>query len=137
MTNLNISNLSNMATDELLKLKAAIEEELQRRSYQQVDELVVYQHDCHGSAGYHLNKYKHWSKLIKAIDQSKTNGFAFVGDFLPVDRQAKVRAGSVVVEACGDKICAYRITKEGKKLIAEGRTKEMVILIDKVAAALQ
>lgn len=79
---------------------------------------------------------KHWAKLVSAVDKKQTSGYAFSGEFLSVDRQSKIPAGSIVVEVCGNTIKAYRITPHGKEKLAEARTNAMVELIDKVAAAL-
>jgi hypothetical protein len=130
-----MKELQTMAMEELLMLKAAIEKELQRRAAE--DELVIYQHDCCNSSSYHLHKYKHWAKVVRAVDTTKINGFAFIGDFLPMDKQSRVAAGAIVVEVCGDTIKAYRVAKEGKEKIAESKTNRMVEFIEKVAAVLK
>ena len=135
MKELVLEKLNELSTDDLLKIKAAINEELQRRAAE--DEFVIYQHDCFDCASYHLHKYKHWAKVVRAVDTKKTDGYAFIGDFLSVQKQHKVPNGSVVVEVCGSNVKAYRITKEKKEKIAESTTNKLVEFIEKVAAALK
>ena len=83
--------------------------------------LVVYKHDCHGSSNYHFNKYKHWCKRVARVDRSRTDGYAFIGDFLKSKTENMIPEGSIVVEVCGRNYYAYRITDEFEKdLIAQG-----------------
>lgn len=39
-----------------------------------------------------------WGRLVTAVDKSKTNGYAFDGDFLPDGKEVDVPLGSVVIE---------------------------------------
>jgi hypothetical protein len=127
MTNL---NLKEMSLNELEALRKAISEEIASR---QKTELVLYTHGCQKSASYHLRKYKHWAKLVTGVDTSKTNGYAFQGDFLKVEAEHKLPVGSIVVEVCDADIFAYRLTPNGKEEIARAKTKSMSALIEKVA----
>ena len=94
---------------------------------------VVYEHECKGSARHHLMKYKHWAKLITSVDTSKTNGFAFDGEFLDVNSEHKIDVGSLVVEACGDTITLFRIDEDGKAELAVAQKNKMSGLIEKAA----
>lgn len=76
---------------------------------------VVYQHNCYGSANYHFSKYKHWSKLITDIDTSKSNGYAFIGDFLKVESKHQVPVGSLIVECCSNSLYLYKVIDDEKK----------------------
>jgi len=75
--------------------------------------------------------------VVKSVDTTQTNGYAFQGDFLGVRREHKLPVDSVVVEVCGEEVRAYRMTQEGKKLIAECRRNEMSALIGAVADAIK
>lgn len=57
-----------MELEELNQIKYIISEELKKR---EVTKKVVYTHNCYGSSEYHFRKYKHWTKIIKQIDDSK------------------------------------------------------------------
>lgn len=126
-------NLKDMSVNELHKLKAEIQEEIKRRSE---SNLVLYTHNCKGSAKYHINKYKHWAKIVQAVDTTKTNGYAFIGPFLEVDREHKIPEGSIVVEVCDNEITAYRILAEEKEFLDSAKTNSMNSLIENLAAVI-
>ena len=94
---------------------------------------MVYTHRCKNSAKYHHGKYKHWAKLVYAVDTSKTNGYAFDGDFLVVTAEHKVPVGSVIVEVCDKEIDCYIMEASGKRNVASGRTDSMSGFIDTVS----
>jgi hypothetical protein len=98
---------------------------------------VVYEHECKGSARHHLMKYKHWAKLITSVDTSKTNGFAFDGEFLDVNSEHKIDVGSLVVEACGDMITLFRIEEDGKLELTKYQKNKMSALIERAAKELE
>jgi hypothetical protein len=125
-----MENLKNMSIEELESLKKAIVAELHSR--EEKPELVLYTHACKGSSTYHLNKYKHWAKLVKSVDVTKTNGYAFAGEFLNVNAEHKIPAGSIVVEVCDCSITAYIAGKEFEE-IGHANTRSMSSLIEKVA----
>lgn len=85
---------------------------------------VVYQHNCFGSASYHLTKYKHWSKLITDVDVSKSNGYAFIGEFLKVNMKHQVPIGSLIVECCNNSLYLYKVVgdEEKEEIFASGYT---------------
>jgi len=122
-------DLKNMNTEELEKLIEEANKELSRRE----KTLVVYVHDCKNDSDYHLNKYKHWSKRVLSVDTTKTNEHAFRGEFLNVRSEHELPIGTIVVEACGDNIRAYKLTSSGKERFAEAKRKSMSDFIDKVA----
>lgn len=121
--------LKDFSSDELRELQAQIKEELGRRE----TEKVLYTHECKNCAGYHLGKYKHWAKKLSGVDTSKTNGYAFAGEFLDVRSEHKVPAGSIVVEVCGMDFAAYRCTANGKEELARCKTNEMSNSIELLA----
>ena len=125
-------NLANMTNEELLAGIAALEAELKSRQNVETSD-CVYTHDCKGSANYHLGKYKHWAKLVKAIDRSKTNGYAFIGDFLKVQNEHRVPKNSIVVEVCDTTITAYRVTGNNEKAkISSASMKNLSSLISEL-----
>ena len=125
-------NLTNMTNEELLAGIAALEAELKSRQNVETSD-CVYTHDCKGSANYHLGKYKHWAKLVKAIDRSKTNGYAFIGDFLKVQNEHRVPKNSIVVEVCDTTITAYRVTGNNEKAkISSASMKNLSSLISEL-----
>ena len=100
--------------------------------------LVLYTHNCKGASRHHLTKYKHWAKLVTAVDTTKTNGYAFAGDFLRVESEHKVPAGSIIVEVCDRDIAAYRTKADGGfTTIATAKTDSMSSFIEIVADALE
>jgi len=42
-------------------------------------------------------RWKSWAKSIKEVDQSRTNGYAFVGEFLTRGRKAELEVGGLVL----------------------------------------
>ena len=96
---------------------------------------VIYTHDCHGSAKHHMNKYKHWCKLIESVNTNKTNGYAFIGEFLSLNTENLVPVDSIVVEVCGDHYTAYKILGDNdKKEVASGNRNNLVTFIREVAS---
>ena len=122
-------NLKDLSIQELKRLSFEVKEEINSRESQK---LVVYTHGCKNSANYHKRKYKHW-KLVKIVDTTKTNGYAFIGDFLNIDYGHKVKVGSIIVEVCSSTIKAYKTNENGFELIAEATTNSMSEFIDKIS----
>lgn len=125
---------------------AALTEEFHRDAQDLLDEawqsaeeapappkLVVYEHDCHGASTHHLRKYKHWAKVVREVDLSKTDGYAFVGDFLRVEQDHMLPTGSLVVEVCDNRYDAYVVGPEGKDRIADGRRGSLAPFVRAVA----
>lgn len=105
--------IANLSVEELKNLQFEIAEELKKR---EVDApKVIYLHDCASATDYHLGKYRHYAKLLTGVDTSKTNGFAFKGDFIGVSDEHLIPSGSVVVERCDDTVIAYRVTGDRQK----------------------
>jgi len=129
-------DLTKMSESELRALVASAQQELANRTCPCPQSLAVYTHDCAGASKHHKAKYKHWSKLVRGVDTTKTSGYAWIGEFLPTDGQVKVPTDSIVVEVCGDIITAYRITGGGKERIDYANTKWQAKLIDTVAKLL-
>lgn len=67
-------NLKELSLEELENLKKAINEEINKRE----NEKIIYNTDFR-----HENSAcKRWAKELSDIDDTKTNGYAFVGDWL-------------------------------------------------------
>ena len=124
-------NIKEMKLEELKILQSVIADEIKARNS---SALVLYTHGCKNSANYHLNKYKHWAKLVKSVDTTKTNGYAFAGEFLAVTAEHKVPIGSVIVEVCGKDIDGYVMESTGKHHVASGKINSMSSFIDVIAA---
>ena len=64
------------------------------------------------NTNYHHNKYRHWGRIIKTIDETKINGYAFI------------------VECCGDDLKLYKVKgNDDKEIILEGRYNKFVSFI--------
>ena len=60
--------------------------------------------------------------LVTSVDRSKTDGYAFIGDFLKYKTENMIPEGSIVVEVCNTNYYAYRVTDDYfKELIAQGK----------------
>ena len=123
-------NLKDMDLDALKTLQEQIADEIKARCS---NNLVVYTHGCKDSAKYHLGKYKHWAKLVTAVDTTKTNGYAFIGSFLQVTAEHKVPVGSVIVDVCDKDIDCYVMDATGKRKVFSGDVRHMSKFIDDVA----
>ncbi len=124
-------NIKEMELEELKTLQSMIADEIKARNS---SALVLYTHGCKGAASYHLGKYKHWAKLVTSVDTTKTNGYAFAGEFLAVTAEHKVPLGSVIVEVCGKDIDGYVMEATGKHHVASGKVNSMSGFIDEIAA---
>lgn len=123
-------NLKDMDLKQLEELKEKINKEITKRTF---DNLVLYTHDCKSRSKHHLNKYKHWSKLLDAVDTTKTNGYAFKGKWLNINHEHKIPIGSIILEVCDTTIVAYKITEEGKETIDDASIRSMSKFIDNIA----
>ena len=129
-------NIKELTTEEIKKLINLFTAELKSR--EEKPRLVVYTHDCKGASRYHLNKYKHWCKLITGIDHTKADGYALIGRFLKVDGENMVPVGSIVVEVCDKDYTAYRITGDYEgTAIAEATRGSLRGMITTIAEALK
>lgn len=128
-----LEQIKSMSIQELEDLQAQIKEVIKAKKAESQPQLVLYTHDCKNSANYHRNKYKHWAKLVTAVDTAKINGYAFSGDFLKIEYEHKVPVGSIIVEVCNTTITAYEVTAGGKVEIGKAQTKSMSGLIEQLA----
>lgn len=127
-------DIKNMKTKELIELKKEIEQELKTREKNTTKEKVIYKHDCCDCSNYHKNKYKHWIKKIDIIDDTKTNGYAFQGEFLNINNENLVEIDSYVIEVCGHELWLYKVKNDGdqnKEFLEGGTYKNMISFIKK------
>lgn len=126
----NIKDLVNsLNLEELKELKKIIKERMTKEFKN--TKMVIYKHDCFGSSNYHFGK-RHWCKLINDIDDTKTNGYAFNGEFLYANKENLVPINSYVVELCSNNLRLYLINgDEDKTLLAEGEPSMYISFIRK------
>ena len=91
---------------------------------------------------------KGWSKLVTSVDTTKTNGYAFVGDFIPDDTEVELPVGGVIVQKCPegsvkhswDSGHIYTIEENGELCETDGKsyrwTKDFLSLRDQVVKCL-
>ena len=128
--------LKTMSMDDIKQYADLLNAEMDARKALHLK--VGYKHDCHGSAQYHMNKYKHWCKHVTRVDRSKTDGYAFIGEFLNPANEHAIVHGAVVVEVCEKDYSAYRVTGDfEKELIAKGKRGALYNFIAAVDTALK
>lgn len=98
---------------------------------EQKEEKIIYVTDfTRGNSG-----YKRWAKVITSIDNTKTNCYAFVGDWLSKENNTEniLIKNSYIIEFIGRKenqFTIYKATDNNKKdLILEGDTNSLVSFI--------
>lgn len=123
--------LIELSLEELQQLKDQIALEIASR---QQKRYVIFTHPCCDSSTYHHQKYKHWAKLVKAVDVTKNSGYAFSGEFLDVQREHKVPVGSIVVTVCDREATLWHVTADGVIEVCSCKTNAMSKLIDKCAS---
>lgn len=119
--------LNKYSDEELIKLKDEILEELSKRN---TIKNVLYKFDCYDFSDYHIRKYRHWGRIIKSIDETKTNGYAFIGDKIELRKECIVPVDSFIVECCGDDLKIYKVNgDDDKELLLEGRYNRFVSFV--------
>ncbi|MFL0250642.1 hypothetical protein ACJDT4_09440 [Clostridium neuense] len=121
-----IVNFNELTIEELQQLKQEVVEHINAK---RENKQVIYVHDCCYSSNYHRGKYKHFAKLLTSIDDTKTNGFAFNGKFLKVDKENLVEKENYVVEVCNCSIRLYKVEEDSINLILEGNSRQYVSFI--------
>lgn len=107
-----MDSIEAMSMAELYELKAKINQEILNRT----EKKVMYQHDCFGSARYHFANYKHWAKIVTAVDVTKATAYGFIGDFLNVHITNVVPLHSIIVECCGVTYRVYEVMGDYNKM---------------------
>lgn len=120
-------DLTKLSVEELKKLIAEANKELENRT----EEKIIYVTDFkRGNSG-----YKRWAKEITSIDLTKTDCYAFSGNWLKKDNEVEniVSKGCYVLEYIGKKenqLCLYKALDNNKKeLILEGDLKKLASFI--------
>lgn len=121
-------NLKELNDNELINLIINAKEELNRRKRKSK---IIYNTDfTKGNSG-----YKRWAKEITNIDTTKTNGFAFVGNWLNSNNDIEnlVTKGSYILEFIDKKIDQYKLYKalesNEKELILTSNKEEIISFI--------
>ena len=128
-----IENLGPMSTEALTALMAAIQAELARRT-DAAGAKVLWTHPCQEASKHHRQKYTHWAKCVIDVDTTKTNGYAWQGDFLNVEAEHLVPVASFIVWACDDTIYVDQIANDGPVQIGKASRNRQHALITEVAA---
>jgi len=125
-----LSALSDQALETLLE---QVQTEVTRRAMRTLP-LAAWAFRCFGSSKHHLSKYRHWAKEITGINPAKSDGYAFVGRFLPTDRETRLAAGTLIVERCDQDLDVYLMLESGKSAsLAYSSAQAMLSLIDTAA----
>lgn len=122
-------DLKTLNLEQLKDLKDKVQVEISKREGKDAIK-YIYTHDCYDRSTYHQGKYKHYVKTIRSIDDTKSNGYAFIGDFLKVDKENLVVADSYVVECCSGTLKLYLIIgNQEKELVLEGTQRTICAFI--------
>lgn len=120
-------DLTKLSVQELNKLIEDAKTELASRE----DEKIIYLTEFRrGNSG-----YKRWAKEITAVDTTKTDCYAFSGNWLSKEDETEnlVSKGSYVLEYIGRKenqLCLYKALDNNKKeLVLEGDLKKIASFI--------
>ena len=118
--------LKNMKSEELKELLNNIKEELNNRE----SEKIIYNCENKNASNYYLKKYPNWVKILNGIDDSKTNGYAFIGNFLNIREENLIPKDSYVVEMAENTFKLFKATdNDNKELLLEGKRTELVTFI--------
>lgn len=120
-------DLTKLSVQELNKLIEDAKTELASRG----DEKIIYLTEFRrGNSG-----YKRWAKEITAIDTTKTDCYAFFGNWLNKEDETEnvVSKGSYILEYIGTKenqFCLYKaLDNNNKELVLEGDKKNLISFI--------
>lgn len=120
-------DLTKLSIQELNKLIEDAKTELASRKGEKIIYLTEFRR---GNSG-----YKRWAKEITAIDTTKTDCYAFSGNWLSKEDETEnlVSKGSYVLEYIGRKenqLCLYKALDNNKKeLVLEGDLKKLASFI--------
>ncbi len=68
-------------------------------------------------------KLKKWAKIVKSVDQSKSNGYAFIGDFINAEQKYELEIGTYIMQYgefySETKVRLLQITPDGLEQIKE------------------
>lgn len=120
------------------KLDSLNEEQLKStlfhiESFFEKKEKVIYFNRCADSSNHHKSKYKHWAKTVTALDLEKSNGYAFIGDFISVDKEVMIDKDSIIIEYIGCESNKWKLSKVVKNFeleqLAEGTTRNFITFL--------
>ena len=120
-------DLTKLSIEELNKLIEDAKAELENRKEEKIIYITEFRR---GNSG-----YKRWAKEITAIDTTKTDCYAFSGNWLSKEDETEnlVSKGSYVLEYIGRKenqLCLYKALDNNKKeLVLEGDLKKLASFI--------
>lgn len=120
-------DLTKLSIEELNKLIEDAKAELKNRKEEKIIYITEFRR---GNSG-----YKRWAKEITSIDLTKTDCYAFSGNWLKKDDEVEniVSKGSYVLEYIGRKenqLCLYKALDNNKKeLVLEGDLKKLASFI--------
>lgn len=120
-------DLTKLSIEELNKLIEDAKAELENRKEEKIIYITEFRR---GNSG-----YKRWAKEITSIDLTKTDCYAFSGNWLKKDDEVEniVSKGSYVLEYIGRKenqLCLYKALDNNKKeLVLEGDLKKLASFI--------
>lgn len=68
-------------------------------------------------------RFKRWAKILTRVDTSKTDGYAFLGEFVTIDKMIEVEAGTLILffgregsmKHNSPYVTLYRIGEDGNK----------------------
>lgn len=122
-------DLKTLTTEELKELNNQINKELNLRN---IIDKIIYKTDNYNDSNYHVKSGHCWAKVISNIDTNKTNGYAFIGEFLKVKEENFLPINSIIIEHDNNGFICYKATKDGKEKLAKGNRKNMISFILKV-----
>ena len=100
-------DLQTMSIEELEELSKKINDEIRLRKAKESG--VLFTPRCKGSANHHMRKYKHWTKILTGIDDTKTNGYAFLGDFISSSKEHLLPIGTILIDVCDSDYGVFEI----------------------------
>ena len=95
---------------------------------------------------YFSGNRKSWFKLVTGVDETKTNGYAFDGEFIELGRETDIEIGSIVIECqptgsvknWGKKGIVHKVVDGGLEQVSDefNYMKDFLSFRDAVAEAL-
>jgi len=86
-----MTNLKDLTIEELNALKEAVSAEIKMRESQNVQKVIVDLPD------YFDSRHKNWIKEVTGVDVTKSNGYAFQGNFLQVGSTVELPVGTILM----------------------------------------
>ncbi|MEM0238466.1 MAG: hypothetical protein QXT00_02390 [Ignisphaera sp.] len=94
------SALKELTTEELAELRAFVTKLIEERNVSAQNKVRV----CFPSSllgDRRKARSGTYIKVVRAVDLTKTNGYALIGEFVPTDKEVDLPSGAVVVVASG------------------------------------